>query len=249
VPYTVQTLGRTEDGVGARMRRRAIVATWAVSVLAAALPTSAAAAGTLYHYRIVSRGVAANWTTCPRTTVGELCTFTSIQADHASVFVKDPDQITGTVNERADCVYFAQTLARTSSSGVRTDLVHVSAYNCGGASVNVPASLGRGEVEGELPAQTCDLTTTPWTCRDTTLQFSLAWAPSGDLRRTPNSVERITYPYAKCLNHYIPDGVAPATVAGEVTALAGPLGEFDGQATYIFDGGEIQLGTSHDCLD
>jgi hypothetical protein len=229
------------------MRRRAIVTTCAVLVL---VPTSAAAQGTLYHERIDVRGVAAGWSTCPRTTVGEqLCTFTSILADQGSVFAKDPDQSADTVNERFDCISLAQNLAKITSSGGQIDLVHVSAYHCGGASVNVPASLVKGEVEGELPAQTCDLTTTPWTCRDTTLQLSLAWAPSGDLRRTPNGVERITDPYSKCLNHYIPSRTASATVTGVIAGLAGPLGEFNGQETYMVDGGVIQLGTSQNCLD
>jgi hypothetical protein len=218
-----------------------------LGVVALAMPSSAAAQGSLYHARIVSRSAGAFWTSCPGAAVGERCTYTFIEAEQISSFGKDPDDFTGTANDHSDCVYFAHSLGVKTGGLDDAGLVGIWANSCGAVSVNVPASLVKGHVEGELPAQRCDLTTYPETCVDTTLRIALDWLPSGDVFVGPNSVDRVIYPADRCLYHTPPDRGVFATVTGEIDGLAGALGET--QEANISKGGETWVGTNHGCLD
>ena len=225
-----------------------IAATLALATLATIVP-SAAGQASLYHERLVSRGVSAVWDSCAAAAVGERCTLTDITADQESVFVKDPADLTGTLNYHGDCVRLSQFVGEKTDSLNPTGLVAVTAQACRGTSVNVPDSLVRARVQAELPAQRCDLTAQPETCVDTTVRVSLAWHPNGEAFDAPNGIERVADPFKRCQYHYLPGRFVRATATGSIDGLAGPLGDPAQPYTYMGVGGEIWLGTSHDCLD
>jgi hypothetical protein len=230
------------------------------ALLAAALSLGLAVAGVMpplasateFHTRNLGGQAAAEWSSCRAVAIGEPCTFSIVQGFETFE--------AGDLNGKRDCVGANQV------QGINRDHMFpdvskpydfTSTFGfgigvaCGIASVNVSASLTRGEVRGELPGQDCHVVPpTEPTCIPTTLRIALDWRSSGDVSRSPGVVyhQSPISPDERCLEHFLPGRATfNATVTGQVDGFTRPLRELTD--AFMAFGGVIEQGTVPDCFD
>jgi hypothetical protein len=196
------------------------------------------AQGAEFHSHNVGGSVGAYWSSCDTATEGQPCAETTVRAAQEANDVSR----TGPSNVR-DCVsvnQFHLTAGVNPRPRYFTTTIEdpTTTFACGGASVQVAASLANGSVRGELPMENCypdRLACVP----TTPIRVSLDWQSIGEISTRPNIVIRY-FSGVRCQGHLLPDRIADASVTGQIDGLPDPLGPLE-RAGIAF-GGETWVG-------
>jgi hypothetical protein len=228
------------------IRKAVLAAALSVGLVAASITPLATA--TEFHAKDLQRSVAAEWSSCGAVPVGERCAFTEIQAAQTFDVVGDRDG-------KQNCVDIIQ-VRGDNRDHTYPDLGKPyeftgSGWACGVTSVNVAASLAKGEVRGELTGQDCQVVPrTEPVCVPATLRIALDWQSSGDVSRSPGVIyhQSPVAPDERCLEHVLPyRSTLNATVTGQMDGLSAPLGEVI--VAFMGFGEVIEHGTVPFCFD
>jgi hypothetical protein len=229
------------------IRKAVLTATLSLGLAAGGVMPSLATA-TEFHTRDFGGYVYAAWSSCRTVPIGEPCALSVIQA--VQIIETYDNERYG--NGKQDCIEIGQARG-INQDGMYPDFREFTdtfGYVCGVGSVNVSASLTRGEVRGEVPAQDCHFGPTQLVCVPTTLRIGLEWRSSGDVTRSPGVIDHHSdyAPEARCLEHFLPSrSTLSATATGQVDGFSAPLGELTG--AYMAFGGVIEHGTVPFCFD